>query len=292
MDEGQWQDGIDVLQLAVAGANAASPHPMDLYYLGYFEQKLGHRSRPGNFIVAPLLHRPSTCFHSRARKMPVLQAALQANPQDARAAYYLGNLLYDWQPRSAMAMWSRSAELDPDFAIVHRNLAVGYMHQTAGADLNKAIAEMEKAVSLDNKYALHFTELDELYEQAGVPLEKRLKLFEQNEPVVAKRDDAINREIALQIATGQVDQAIQRMTQHTFAVAEGENLNVVEHWIDAHVLRARAEIGSKKYAEAIADLKAANEVPENLPDRRGPRRHQQPVSGDRLLAWSCVPWLG
>jgi tetratricopeptide (TPR) repeat protein len=265
MDEGLWQDGIDVLQLVISREEAASPHPMVLYYLGYFEEQLGHAEQAVEFYRRAAVTSPEYVFPFQSEEIDVLQAALKANPQDARAAYYLGNLLYDWQPEKAMAMWSRSAQLEPGFAIVHRNLAVGYMHQASGSDLNKAIVEMEKAVSRDKKYALHFTELDELYEQAGVPLEKRLKLFEQNEAVVAQRDDAINREIALQIATGQVDQAIQRMTQHTFAVAEGENLNVVEHWTDAHLLRARTEIAGRRYADAIADLKAANEVPENLP---------------------------
>jgi tetratricopeptide (TPR) repeat protein len=162
-------------------------------------------------------------------------------------------------------MWEASAALDPSFAITHRNLAAAYMHQASGADLAKAIAELEKAVSLPQKYALHFTELDELYEQAGTPLEKRLPLFQQNANVVARRDDALNRELALQVATGQVDDAIKTMTTHTFAVAEGANLNVVEHWTEAHILRAQTEIRAHHYMEALADLEAAATIPANLP---------------------------
>ena len=71
-----------------------------------------------------------------------------------------------------------SAALDPNFAIVHRNLAVAYQHDGSGSE--KAVAELEKAVSLDRKYPLHFTELDELYETMAVPPEKRLALLEQN----------------------------------------------------------------------------------------------------------------
>ena len=166
-------------------------------------------------------------------------------------------------------MWEASAALDPSFAIVHRNLATAYMHQVSGADLNRAIAELEKAVSLDRKYALHFTELDQLYEQAGVPLEKRMKLFDDNAAVVAQRDDALNRKIALEIALGKVDEAIQTMTDHTFAVAEGANLNVSEHWTDAHILRAQAEIQTKRYDAALADLQTAATVPANLPVGNG-----------------------
>jgi len=168
-------------------------------------------------------------------------------------------------PEEATRMWEASAALDPSFAITHRNLATAYMHQASGADINKAIASLEKAVSLDRKYPQHFTELDDLYEQAGTPLEKRLPLFEKNASVVASRDDALNHALALEVATGKVDDAIRTMSTHTFAVAEGANLNVVEHWADAHILRAQTEIRAKRYKEALADLASAATIPTNLP---------------------------
>jgi tetratricopeptide (TPR) repeat protein len=127
------------------------------------------------------------------------------------------------------------------------------------------MAEMEKAVAAERKYPLHFTELDELYEQAGVPLEKRVPLFERNATVVAQRDDAQNRSIALKVATGDYDEAIRMMTGRQFAVAEGANLNVAEHWTDAHILRARKRLETGKYQEALSDLRAAVTIPANLP---------------------------
>ena len=83
--------------------------------------------------------------------------------------------------------------------------------------------------------------------------------------MVARRDDALNRALALEVATGQVDDAIRTMTTHTFAVAEGANLNVVEHWTEAHILRAQTEIRTHRYKEALADLEAAATIPANLP---------------------------
>ena len=207
---------------------------------------------------------PDYVFPFENEEIDVLRSAMKANPHDARAPYYLGNVLYDRQPEEATRAWEIQA-LDPSFAITHRNLATAYMHQASGADIDKAIAELEKAVSENKKYALHFTELDELYEQAGVPVEKRLKLFQANAAVVAQRDDALNRFIALQIAAGDLDDAIKTMTTHTFAVAEGANLNVSEHWTDAHILSAQAEIQAKHYTDALADLQAAATIPMNLP---------------------------
>ena len=58
---------------------------------------------------------------------------------------------------------------------------------------------------------MHFAELDELYEQGLVPVEKRLLLFEKNQNIIAGRDDALNREIALQVALGKYDEAIRSL---------------------------------------------------------------------------------
>ena len=71
---------------------------------------------------------------------------------------------------------------------------------------------------------------------------------------MARRDDALNHEIALEIGTGQVDDAIRTMTTHAFAVAEGENLNVAEHWTEAHILRARTEIQAQAFREALCPI--------------------------------------
>jgi tetratricopeptide (TPR) repeat protein len=233
---------------------------------------------------------PDYVFPFQNEAIDVLRSAIAVNPHDARASYYLGNLLYDWQPEEATRLWEASAALDSSFAITHRNLAIAYMHQASGTDITKATAELEKAVSAEHKYALHFTELDELYEEAGTPLEKRIAIFQQNATVVARRDDALNRFVALQVATGQLDDAIHTMTTHTFAVAEGENINVVEHWTEAHILRAQTEIQTQRYADALKDLQAAITIPANLPIGIGfdiANKHQPEIA-----FWTGVAFAG
>jgi len=291
LNEGLWQDGTDVLrQLTLAAPDKSRIHPMAYYYLGYFAQKLGQTQNASQYYQQAMSMPPDYVFPFQNEAIDVLRQAIDANPRDARASYYLGNVLYDWQPEEATRMWEASAALDPSFAITHRNLATAYMHQASGADIDKAIAELEKAVSLEPKYALHFTELDELYEQAGIPLEKRLPLFRQNASVVARRDDALNRAVALQVSTGQVDDAIRTMTDHTFAVAEGANLNVVDHWADAHILRAQTEIQAKRFREALADLHTAATIPANLPV--GFEFGGGNARGSELAYWTGVAYEG
>ena len=124
---------------------------------------------------------------------------------------------------------------------------------------------MDLAVSLPHKYALHFTELDEMYEAEGAAPEKRLSLLEENSGVVAQRDDSLDREINLLVATGKFDQAITLLNSKEFAVWEGGTLSVADDWADAHLLRGRLHLQDKQVQEAIADFKAALDTPSNLP---------------------------
>ena len=270
LNAGLWQDGTDVLlQMIAAVPGKSKVHPMAYYYLGYFAEKLGQAPKASEYYKLAMTMSPDYVFPFQNEVIDVLQAAMKSNPRDARAPYYLGNLLYDWQPEEATRLWEASAAIDPSFAIVHRNLATAYAHLKPTGDLNRAIAELERAVSLDRKYALHFAELDELYEQAGTPIEKRLPLFEKNRSIVAQRDDAQNRAVALNVAAGKYDDAITMMTGRKFAVAEGANLNLSEQWANAHILRGRQNIAARRYQEALADFETAVTVPANLPSGGG-----------------------
>lgn len=269
LNAGLWQDGAAVLsQMIAAAPDKSRINAMVFYYLSYFFDKLGDSGKASECRVTAAGMPADYVFPFQYEAIDVLRHAIKAalpDGRDARAPYYLGNLLYDWQPEEAVRSWEASAALDPSFAIVHRNLAAAYMHRKSGSELDKAVAEMEKAVSCERKYALHFAELDELYEQARVPIGKRLRLLEQNQSVVDRRDDALNRELALMVAAGKYDETVRILAGRWFAVAEGANLNVAEQWMNAHVLRGRRGIERSNYKDALADFKAAGEIPPSIP---------------------------
>jgi len=127
-------------------------------------------------------------------------------------------------------------------------LAVAYMHQASGADLEKAIAELERAVSLRTQNTPCISPNSTNSTNRPASRSKAPGTVTTDASVVARRDDALNRAIALQTAIGQVDEAIRTMASHTFAVAEGANLNVVDHWAEAHILRAQTEIQARTFS--------------------------------------------
>ena len=261
---GLWKDGAAVLSQAVAAAPDKSKiPPMTYYYLAHFAGKLGPASKASEYYSLAQRMPPDYVFPFQYEAIGVLRRAIEANPRDARACYYLGNLLYDWQPAEATKYWEMSAALDPTFAIVHRNLAIAYEHD--GSPPEKAVAALEKAVSLDRKYPLHFAELDELYEAAAAAPEKRLALLEKNQDIVTKRDDSLAREISLKVTMGQYDEAIKLMTGRRFAVWEGANLDVAEDWANAHLLRGRQRLSGGQVREALTDFQTSTVIPDNLP---------------------------
>ena len=266
---GLWKDGTDTLLAMIdATPDKSRVLPMAYYYLGQFAERLGDPAKAAEYRRLAIRMSPDYVFPFQWEAIHVLRRAMEVNPQDARAPYYLGNLLYDWQPDEAIRQWEQSAALDPTFAIVHRNLGMAYSHQKTDDAQAKAIASLEKAVALPTRYAIHFAELDELYETAGKAPDRRLALLEANQRVVEQRDDALSRMIGLKVFMGKYDEAIRLMTGRSFEVWEGGSLTVAESWTDAHVLRAQRRIAVGQYKEALADLQAAQSIPDNLPSER------------------------
>jgi tetratricopeptide (TPR) repeat protein len=269
---GFWDDGAVVLiQLILAAPDKISP--LTYYYLGFFAEKQGHDYKAKEYYRLGSTMSPDFVFPFQTEAIPVLRRAMEVNPNDARAPYYLGNLLFDWQPEEAIKLWEKSVSLDDNMPIVHRNLAIAYSHQDKGID--KAIAELEKAISLSDNYPMHFFELDQLYELAGTPPEKRLAMLENHHAAVLKRDDALSREIGLKIFMGKYAEAIELMTGRQFNVWEGgARFSVFDYWTDAHLLRGHENFAAKKYTEALADYQAAIDFPATLQvakTRRGGR---------------------
>src|ERR1035437_4226456 len=126
-------DGTDVLlEMTAAARDKSKIHPMAYYYLGYFAGKLGRAEKAAEYDKLARAMPTDYVFPFQNEAIDVLRAGMKTDPRDARAPYYLGNLLYDWQPEEATRMWETSAALDPSFAIVHQNLATAYVHQKPG----------------------------------------------------------------------------------------------------------------------------------------------------------------
>ena len=194
------------------------------------------------------------------------------HPQKARhAAYELGCLLYDNQPENAIKAWEESRRRDDKFALTHRNLGLAYAQHEK--NIPKAIASLEKAIELNPAEPRFFYELDAQYEAAGTPVAKRLEMLTKHHDTVAKRDDAIMREIVVLTAAGRADRALELLRGRRFRNWEG-NSQTHSVYVDACIAHGLKLAADKKPREALAIYQAALEYPENLEvgrARRSPR---------------------
>jgi tetratricopeptide (TPR) repeat protein len=262
---GLWQDGESLVAQMTAG-DKSRVSPLAYYYLGYVARQLDRPQDAANYYRLAAQQPTDYVFPFQMEMIAVLEDAMRANPTDSRAPYYLGNLLYDWQPERALALWEKSADRGADFPTVYRNLALVYARQESGRE--KALAALEKAVSYGGS-AMVFNELDRLYEENGVSPETRLALLEKHQAVI-NRDDVISREINLKIFAGKPDDAISLLKSRFFRSWEGgASFSLGDSWINAHLVRGHQKFAAKQYKDALAAYQAALEMPANLQEATG-----------------------
>jgi tetratricopeptide (TPR) repeat protein len=272
----QWSEVIEILRDQVAGAadGRATIVALESYLLAYALESAGQTNDATRQYLLAARTPPEFCFPSRFEEEKILRRTLETQRQDARAPYYLGCLLYDRQPENAILAWEESRRRDDAFALTHRNLALAYaQHEKDGS---KAIASLEKAVALDPTEPRFFYELDVQYEAAGTPVAKRLEMLTKHHAVVARRDDALTREIVLRTVGGQADRAVELLTTRHFRNWEGSS-QIHSVYVDACLTHGQHLLVEKKAGEALRAFEAALEYPENLEvgrARRTPRTAQ------------------
>lgn len=269
---GFWQKAVNVLDRCAENC-AAPDYPMIYYFRGYYLEQLGKPESAKASYRQAAAAPPGYCFPFRLEAIHVLRRAMEVNPSDARAPYYLGNLLVDRQPAAAAEAFAKSISLDPNFALAHRNRGLAIV--LSGGDTAKAIASLEKSIGVKPDARVLF-ELDELYERAGRSPEERLQAFERHQEVVAERDDALSRQIALLVETGGYGEALKLLSGRHFRKWEGVG-SVHSSFMEAHIRRGHERFAAKDYQGALADYKAALEFPPGLEAAKGYR--------DGLHAW-------
>ena len=266
MNAGLWNDAAAVLTSMRDKAPGAMP--LVDYYSGYVAQKLNQPAKATEFYQAAAKAPVDYAFPFQMEMIPVLEAAMAANPRDSRAPYYLGNLIYDTQPTRAVELWQKSADLGADFPTVYRNLSLAYTKQGQTDLRDKALAWLEKAAAAGGN-AMVFAELDKLYEENGVDPAKRLALLESHQAVLI-RDEIIAREANLSIFAGKADQAMNLIKSRFFRAWEGGGrMSLGDTWVNVNLVTGHQQMAAKKYKEALAAYQAALQAPVTLQEAGG-----------------------
>jgi len=203
------------------------------------------------------------CFPNRAEDVIALEAAKEKNPKGARAPYYLGCLYYAARQYDlAIDNWELSAQLDPQFPTVWRNLALGRFNKQNRP--HEALEYMERAFHLDENDERILMELDQLYKRLQKPHEERLAFLQRYPQLVQRRDDLVLEEITLLNQTGRYEEAMHRLDNHTFHPWEGGEGKVPAQYQICRVELAKQAINAKHYDKAIGLLNQCLVYPHHL----------------------------
>jgi tetratricopeptide (TPR) repeat protein len=257
---GLFAEAADVLQAADMAARDGSA-PMVRYTLAFLHQKLG-MSVEDEFGEAAQSC-PDYCFPNRLEEIEILESAMRANAGDARAPYYLGNLLYARRRcREAIALWEKAAELDPTYSVVWRNLGIGYfnvMHKP-----RKALQAFDRALQAAPDDARVLYERDQLWKRTGATPSRRLVELEGRAGLVRQRDDLSVEIAALYNQTGKHERARDLLASRQFQPWEGGEGLVLDQYVRTHLALGRKALAEGQPLKARRLFEAALQVPPNI----------------------------
>jgi len=258
---GEFKTALDVL--LSESSQDKDCYPMIGYFAGYFYEQLGDTSSASTWYKTAQKSPSDYCFPSRLEEVLALRAAINFNPEDAKASYYLGNLWYaSRQYKEAQKCWETSVKLDDKNAITHRNLALLYYNKTNEKD--RARQHLEYAFTLDSEDSRLLMELDQLYKKFNVSVEKRLSLLEEHLELTRSRDDLYLERISLYNFKGNHHKALELIEKRQFHPWEGGEGKVPFQHINTHVELAKGCLSKEQPEEAISHLEAAQVYPHNL----------------------------
>lgn len=261
LDAGLFQEAADLLSVHLSESKEA--YPMLYYFMAFINKNLGDTLQQNRFLEKAQEANPAYVFPNRLDEVVVLTWAVEQNPLDANAHYFLGNFWYaNRQYPEAIACWERSATLNDTFPTVFRNLSLAYFNKLN--DGQKSLEAMEKAFALDPKDARVLMELDQLYKKLNVNPQERLNLLEKDLEVSNQRDDLFLERITLHNQLGNYEKAVELLASRQFHPWEGGEGKVVGQYLICHLELAKKAILNQNFEEALYLLNAAENYPINL----------------------------
>lgn len=254
---GLFAEAVELLQAA------PQTDPMLKYFAGWIQLEAGDTSSADASFTEARAMSPDYCFPNAVESVIALQAAIRRHPNDARAPYYLGNFWYAHRRyEEALQFWEQSAQLDPTFPTVHRNLGLAYMNKLH--DSASARTSYETAFRLNPIDARVLFELDQLDKHLKCAPAERLKRLEQYPYLVQQRDDLTIEQVTLLNLLKRHDEALVILLNRNFHPWEGGEGKVIAQYVACRIEIAKRHLKAHEYDAALRELQAALDAPHNL----------------------------
>ncbi len=256
------EDALEILSSASNETKDGS-FPMCLYALAHVYALLGRGNESAKTCRLAADANATYVFPSRLEEILLLEATMAQNPCDARAPYYLGNLMYDRRRHEeAIQLWERAAELDPQFPTTWRNL--GFAYYNVRGDEEKALEAFARARNCSPMDARILYEQDQLLKRTGKPPELRLAALEQAREMVASRDDLTVELATLYNQVGRPQDALTVLLSRRFQPWEGGEGLVLAQFVRANLLLGQKALGENDASSAVRRFEAAWNPPESI----------------------------
>lgn len=264
-----YQEAAAVLEIYLSQNKNKDIYPMIYYYLAYFKFELNESAEAKKYFKKAAAAEPDYCFPNKLFSINVLKLAVEVNPDDSKAPYYLANLYYDKkQYQKAVKLWEKSVKIDASFPTVHRNLALAYYNKFAQKE--KSRISLEKAFKLDPSDSRVLFELDQLYKKLGYSNQKRKDFLDDKIEVIKERDDLYTEYINLENNLGNYKKALKLLAERNFHPWEGGEGKVTSQYKFAHLELAKEKIKKAEYEKALELINKARTYPKNLGEGKLP----------------------
>ena len=257
LDAALPEEAIDVLQAAWSQkANA-----LTAYLLAYLSQQTGNAPEEAAWLERARQASPEIGFPSRLEEVAALQFALEKDPQDPNASYFLGNFCYAHERYyEAIQLWKDAARGLDRYDVLFRNLGLAAWQQRN--NVSEASAWFERALAANPLNQDLYLHLDELYRLQHLD-QKREHLLANIKALAEPREDVRKHSILMMVDLGHYQEALDLMVTQTFIPLEMDQ-SFHEVYVRGLLMRAAARLDAGRVEEAIEDYHRALEYPKNL----------------------------
>lgn len=242
---------------------AESDDPLLLIHLAAVQRRSGDSVGADATLAAAAGAARRGFFPNTLSDLAVLEAAVAACPDDARARCDLGNLLYSKRRYDdAICHWKRAAEADPTLAQPRRNLGLAYFNKRR--DLEAAWQSLSEAFRLNPRDAPVLFGLDQLAKRLNHDPLQRLERLQGHESCVAACDDLTIELIALLNQLGRHEDALDALLARHFHPWEGGEGKASAQYVLSLTESARQALADGRWDDADALFRRAFDWPHSL----------------------------
>ena len=256
LELGFYRDALDLLSrqypdvdpsTTEPGAVLPQQHPLIAYYRGYCREKMGE-SGAADFAAASKLS-TRYVFPNRAATIPVLKAALRANPADATAHFLSGSMdLAGGKVDEAIREWNEARRLNRAIPVLHRNLGLVLLQLKNAPD--QALEVFREGLASDRANLGLYSALSQTMTLLNRPASERVEALRQF-PDPARMPPGLVYDLALSLAEDGKAAEGEKLFENRFFARQEGGTNVREIYLEVALLNALELARAGRRQEAL-----------------------------------------